>query len=104
MSFAKRCLERAEKASPGPWRIGHMNEVYPFADVDDANGVSIAEEVSMNDAVFIAHSRVLVVELAMRLEKACKALRDCEVTEDNNGFARSYHPHRALADELERTI
>ena len=74
-TYAQQCLERAEKATPGPWHIGHMNESYPFADVDDSEGMSIGEEIHLDSATFIAHSRTDVVELAKRLERAINIVR-----------------------------
>jgi len=65
-TYAQQCLERAEKATPGPWHIGHMNE---------SEGMSIGEEIHLDSATFIAHSRTDVVELAKRLERAINIVR-----------------------------
>lgn len=61
-SYADLCIERAEKASEGPW---------------ETNGATVNGMYCLNipDADFIAHSRTDVPELARRLQAVCKFLK-----------------------------
>lgn len=56
-TYADECLERAEKATEGPWK----------------SGVTYHHE---QNAKFIAHARTDVPELARRLKKACETIRE----------------------------
>ncbi len=74
-TYADNCLERAEKATKGPWHIGHINEDFSyFMDVDSPEG-RIAEEVHDTEAYFIVAARTSVPELARRLKRACSIIR-----------------------------
>ncbi len=73
-TYADQCLERAEKATKGPWKAGHS---YHFE----------------KNAEFIAHSRTDVPELARRLKKACDLL---------GALKCGHYDTEWLADELEK--
>lgn len=107
-SYADLCIERAGKASEGPWKhesfqsgseyVGMRNALpgRPFnPDHSDANGYmgahmflynapkfkesyELLKVEKNNNAEFIAHARTDVPELARRLKSACDALRKSE--------------------------
>jgi hypothetical protein len=80
-TYADQCLERAEKATEGPWS--------PLSDLIVG---------CMDDSEFIAHARTDVTELARRLKEACDYLRlDCEVS----GRDHLLNCFCTIADELE---
>lgn len=101
-TYADTCLERAEKATEGPWHTGHLSEVrFDHADIDSATGETIAEDVfGTYNRVFIAHSRTDVPELARRLKVACELLRDIEPYLHPNARGPWFNI-RALVDKLE---
>lgn len=99
-TYAEACLERAEKATEGPWhrvaanveksKHGHITTTWTFPD----------------NAEFIAHARTDVPELARRLDSACDAIR--KAADALNGYGTvilSMDPFSKilfdLADELE---
>jgi hypothetical protein len=94
MTYANKCLERAEKATKGPWsfRGWTVNAIYD----DDAFPLQVNTEFesAKQDAEFIAHARTDVPELARRLKKACESLRGI-------GLATGTKYPDELADELE---
>lgn len=76
-TYADQCLERADKATEGPWNK-----------VDDEYGIRIPEvkgecegcigwlkPAYEEDAVFIAHARTDVPELARRLKRSIDIVR-----------------------------
>lgn len=80
-SYADICLERAEKASPGPWDESLASEAWL------AN--------SINNSKFCRHARTDVPELAKKLNKACRVLRDKYYTDLER---------EVLAEELEADL
>lgn len=77
-TYAQTCLERAEKATEGPWRFRIVNEEtylgnLPTPEIVNSSGIYPNTHA---DFELIAHSRTDVVELARRLEKATQSLRD----------------------------
>ncbi len=91
-TYAQICLERAEKATSATnWKSAddwyHDHRVgYPI------HGSGLNDDA---DAKFLAHSRVDVVELARRLEKAIQYIKD-------NDLERDYCID--LIEELERPL
>lgn len=79
-SYADECLERAEKATPGPWSwdtvFQYDQTLRIMKGIRDDVFISADGPVKA-DAEFIAHARTDVVELANRLKKACDAMRNC---------------------------
>lgn len=73
-TYAEVCIERAEKATEGPWHIGYVHED-ETADIDGPNLEPIAEEVMPENCSFIVNARKDVPELARRLKAACEYLR-----------------------------
>jgi hypothetical protein len=113
-TYADECLERASKATEGPWTrefIYIRSKDFPVADTADRceadiatvrgwghlqyKGEKIAIEIQDANGEFIAHSRTDVVELARRLNRACEMLRD---NDDGTGIQIK------LADELEASL
>lgn len=116
-SYIDQVLERAEKATVGPWKHEPSNHGYrllyqPFLrygkywegnenDWEIINGlpdnVNKIETYHHNDAEFIAHARTDVPELARRLKKACDLLREAE----GRPHGHTEKTFSDLADELE---
>jgi hypothetical protein len=108
-NYIEECLERANAATEGPWWV----EPERYVKREDGSEVLIDMEVAYGtqgdlsdtfnlydsynekDYQFIAHTDV--VELAMRLKKACEALR-MDPSEDR------YITQLELADELEAPL
>ncbi len=72
-TYAQICLDRADKATPGPWEA--PEDIFPLIYCDNFQGAIAAGYDTEENRQFIAHSRTDVVELAKRLEKAIVALR-----------------------------
>ena len=83
---ALRKLEEA--ATEGPWHIGHMNEYDNRADVDDAEGIIVAEDT--HEYSFICHSRNNFKWLIDSLEKCVTTLEWYE----NHSWAFVYDGNR----------
>lgn len=78
MTFADECLERASKATNGPWdTLCEHGEVHAITFIDSGGDpFHIVENLKRHDdAEFIAHSRTDVVELANRLKRAIHELK-----------------------------
>lgn len=114
-TYAEMCIERAEKATPGPWVSGEFIgrveteyqpdccEFYNCRLIVDLNYSSLCRSQDMEafNCRFIAHAREDVPELANRLKKACDSLAILE------GVIRRKMPvHedwvKELREELER--
>jgi len=105
-TYADECLERAEKATEGPWFLVSDLPTYGVAAHPHLNDPVITKNrlyrvptrtnfgCSEEDAEFIAHAREDVPELARRLKMACEQLRRAE----RDTWERKYGD---LADELE---
>ncbi len=100
-TYADKCLERAEKATEGPWTV-----------IDDEYGLRIPEVKGIcegcvgwlkpayeEEAEFIAHSRTDVPELARRLKAAIDLLKDFENTKGLFAYGLAYR-----IQELEKDI
>lgn len=106
-NYIDQCLERAEKATEGPWKqIG--NEV--VSKNHEANikcyGIALNQQL-VNNSDFIAHARTDVPELARRLKRACLRLREKADTYSHRGANVQHHlwdELRELADELEAPL
>lgn len=76
--YADTCLERADKATEGPWStLEEENEVHAIKFVDNGGDpLHIAQWINEpENAEFIAYARTDVPELAKRLKRALEALR-----------------------------
>lgn len=73
-TYADMCLERASKATEGPWGT----VTYDGLNVIAKNNGLVCEvnRQFIPNARFIAHSRTDVVELATRLKRACEIIHD----------------------------
>ncbi len=106
-SYADICLERASKATEGPWStLQEEHEVHAISFTDAAGDpLHIAQWIpQVENAEFIAHSRTDVVELANRLKRACEFLRMRRkqlMLTSQPGTALTY---KELADELEAPL
>ncbi len=108
-TYADICLERAERATEGPWDVTSDLPSWAVASLkaqtDVVGTLNRAYRIpfrknlgcELNDAEFIAHARTDVPELARRLTEACRILR---LTSHNKGFSGL----KDLADELEKDI
>lgn len=100
-TYADTCLERAEKATEGPWNLVRGKwvccEIIPAGETSD----SIAEYYLPKNGDFIAHARTDVPELARRLKLACDALRLTGVTLRRHGEYDEATLNCKIADELE---
>ncbi len=97
MTYADECLERADKATPGPWHTGHISERFSDeADIEGRNLECIADEVRDDNRRFIIHARTDVPELARRLKKAID-----ELWAVSRFF--KYDKLKEVIDSLERT-
>jgi hypothetical protein len=97
-SYADTCLERAEKATSGPWEV---NSKY-----DQIWNPSTQEFIGTEDAdcpatQFIVHARADVPELARRLKKACEELRLASKAVQAAGLPKVAEVMKEIADELE---
>lgn len=69
-------------ATPGPWRIGHINEHLDRGEIENHAGVIIASDCKRNDESFVCQSRnsmpalLRVVEAAKRLSTAWQNTKD----------------------------
>lgn len=123
-TYADACLERAEKATPGPWKTDPDCSVYSKTEMwDSIDQPSISAMIvgrtvfdthygtrQLNDCDFIAHARTDVPELAKmviqletenivlrgKVKKACEALRHA----DQDHYDDIKHFEK-IADELE---
>lgn len=77
MNYIDLCIERAEKATEGPWEYDGEDLLIPSTPKEGKKcyGFVAHDEQRQNDFPFIAHSRTDVPELARRLKKACEYLR-----------------------------
>lgn len=70
--------ERAERATPAPWYIGHVNEVTDACEIfytDGERGLDLAKVYNRNDQAFIANARTDIPKLVQVLEVAVEALK-----------------------------
>jgi hypothetical protein len=78
-SYPEICLERAEKATPGPWKKDCNDDIHAFIE-DEGDVCALLDAgfgyATSEDRQFIAAARTDVVELATRLRKAISLLRD----------------------------
>lgn len=105
-TYAQICLERANNVTDGPWYYGHMDEDYPFADIDSAEG-AIAENVHLENASFIIHSRIDVVELANRLNLAIGTIKALVDNGDGDCYGAGNCAHCKailILEELKRPL
>lgn len=101
-SYPDTCIERAEKATEGPWKNvgdcliteydsngpdGHRGaspEYYNCTGYE--GGFPIPDNRAVADAEFIAHARTDVPELARRLNTAIRRLRELSVKRRDDEF------------------
>lgn len=103
-NYITECLERAEKATEGPWAINHKyGQVWaPKSQLFISTETKITDTDYDDEVIFIAHARTDVPELARRLKKACEYLRGAS---DEFGKVSGYdcaeYDFAMAADELE---
>lgn len=73
----KALREVAEKATPGPWHIGHISEHEPeIVDIDGSNGLTICKSYGQADSSYLcAANPITILALIDRLERYEKALK-----------------------------
>lgn len=95
-SYADECLERAKKATEGPWStLEEGDEVHAISFVEacgDPLHIALSTHTEY-DADFISHARTDVPELARRLKRACETLRGYDI-----------HLFNQILDELEAPL
>lgn len=91
-TYADECLERAEKATEGPWESSCDNVA--------TSDFHICATYN-NDEEFIAHARTDVPELAKRLKIALKELRRAAYAIDNEDYASQF---TSIVHELEAPL
>lgn len=99
LTYADECLERAEKATYGPWvSVTCSNNLMA---IRDAGGLYVHSGYFnfITDAEFTAAARTDVPELARRLKKACELLRQFMMDEHST---RDYSEVDELEAPLER--
>lgn len=76
LSYADQCLQRAEKATEGPWTCSDIGSIHsPSGKPIQTGGPECESETCYANALHIAHGRTDVPELARRLKEAIEALR-----------------------------
>jgi hypothetical protein len=79
-SYPDICLERAEKATEGPWKLNWGNSC--ITDSTNSESIIFDENCRKPDAEFIAAARTDVPELVRRLKKACVMLNQIGIPTD----------------------
>lgn len=100
-TFAQTCKERAEKATEGPWHIGHVDEDSGSVEIDSVHGRLIALVEERQNQSFICNSREDVPELCRRLERACTELRLANAVIQQTDCYNTFQRLNKVADELE---
>jgi hypothetical protein len=76
LDLAKQTKALAEKATPGPYYVGHMSEEYDTLDIHESEkGVLVAESVGANDFKFWNHTRTAAPALADAVIEMVEALK-----------------------------
>lgn len=85
LTYADECLARAEKATPGPWKVGYEDGSGSFNEERDSFAISSTSnsecvfhgKLSDNphDCEFVAAARTDVPELARRLSLAIESMK-----------------------------
>lgn len=76
MTLAEYALKLSNKASQGPWLIEHHKGAGNIFRLDNPTSASEFIATMESNKEFISASRTLVPELARRLQKACRILRN----------------------------
>lgn len=103
MNLLDEIIESAEKATPRPWNIGHVNEfVEGLCDIDSVDGVNIMEDVSDKEAAYI----VLAANNADRLAKALKVARDemKKISDEREYYEAKPHKAPYILDDIENAL
>lgn len=106
-SYADQCLDRAEKATEGPWEAQVSLSIQTEKEMEkkrnrvaSVRGITVWGKYSAisckDEAEFIAHARTDVPELARRLKKACEIIKELKF-HDRNFIAK-------VIDELEAPL
>lgn len=118
-TYADRCLERASRATPGPWKSeecitteydsngpdsnrGASPEYYNCVAYE--NSFSVPDPRAIADAEFIAHARTDVEELAKRLKRACEEIRCTGIILRRCGQYDEANSNENLVKSLERPL
>lgn len=108
MNYIEECLDRAEKATEGPWEAQVSLSIQTEKEMEkkrnrvaSVRGITVWGKYSAisckDEAEFIAHSRTDVPELCRRLKKACEWLRKVQAGQTLWNFDK-------IAEELEATL
>lgn len=96
-----------DAADDAPWHIGHINEDYPSRiDIDDVNGVYVAENVCDNNSKFIIAARTALPLLITELENLKAPLLPTQVShyhvlrEENARLREALDKHRNCYEAL----
>lgn len=67
--------ELCDRATPGPWHVGHLGHDNEYADIDAANGINVGTIGDIPDQSFVCAAREAMPELIERISKLEAALR-----------------------------
>lgn len=107
LNYIDDCLERAQKATPGPWQqFSNTVEGTSCNYIESDRGWVTTVFTGFKNADFIAHARTDVEELAKRLKKAIEACRtEAKLEAATAGpFGPFGEKWNKLADELEAPL
>lgn len=82
--YVTSALERARRATPGPWHIGHVSETTDAVEIDSADLKQIAVVFERRDQPLVASCRTDVEVLS----EACSVL--LEVLEPANEYLKQF--------------
>lgn len=105
-SYADQCLERAEKATVGPWKsTWREDENRNKKQIESTSSIVFGKSFILpHDAEFISHARTDVPELARRLKKACEALAKIAYWKSDANVCCFPEDCYGLIDELEAPL
>jgi hypothetical protein len=97
-AYFKEALMRAERATAGPWHIGHVREDgLDYVDIDGPDLQHVAEVYRREDQPLIASCRTDVEKLAKICQVLWDAMREIEDLEPLNERARRIIAREAIA-------
>lgn len=101
-TYADLCLERAEKATEGPWKNFNANDGMFIENETHRVASTTVSYNSYLDGEFIANARTDVPELAKRLNEATEELRRLnEWLVEYKGIKDQYDTIDSLVEKLE---
>lgn len=96
-ALAKEALARAEKAPPGPWHIGSVND--DFVIFESSNGDEVGSIYIRTAENFVCSMRVDVPALANAVLELCERLFITEAVANKNAAERDIWKNRAILTE-----